>query len=128
MLKSLRSKPSNTTNEREVLHVEVVEVSDLNLVQIQEISPLRPQWIVIRWIYIERESSSHLPMQNFAVRDLYLKESDVYVRDFHCKLSKRDSFMFRFLLNLGFKLHLKCISDVFRGKDNRFYQVCYLCI
>ena len=63
------------------------------------------------------------------MRNLYLKREMVLVDGFPgCKLSKRDSFMFGFVLKFGFKLHFKCISDLFRGKDGHFYQVGYMCI
>ena len=43
-------------------------------------------------------------------------------------LSERDSFMFGFFLKFAFQLKLMCISDIFKGKDRKFYQVGFLCV
>ena len=107
------------------------QILDLNILnKIAVIGPLNSRHAVIRWIYIEKESFDAIPMQNFEVKSLYIwKENIVKIQDHDdLMLSERDSFMFGFLLKFAFYLKLMCISDIFKGKDRKYYQVGYLCV
>ena len=106
---------------------EAIKVKPLAVENISNISPISDDYIIIRWLYIEQDNSNPFYsgcMKNFDIEELILLDRmnprkvnvDSYT---HIKLSHRDVFMFGFLLNLGFRLYFKCISDEFIGKDKK---------
>ena len=117
MMKGKSCQPPQTMVKSRAQIQEVVDF------QRNFISPLQEKWLIIRWIYTVKRKNKHPAMSNFDSGEFYLEKDSVLVTGSMVKLSNRDAFMFGFLIEYGFRLHYKCISDEFKGKDNGYYQV-----
>ena len=121
-----QEKPHEKRNVAKACGKDALEIQLLRQ-DFVNISPLENKYLILRWIYIERDLRNpfyEAPMGNFEMQELILldmmKPREVHVDcNKHLRLSERDGFMFGFLLKLGFCLYFLCISDRFKGKDGK---------